>query len=161
MLSTDAMKALVRQLLADRYQLSVHKDRRILPVYELTAQNGIAKLAPKDGTGDDPSTVGFDPKGNLKVENATMTAFAGYLQRFVLGRPVLNRTNLDGKYDLSLTWDPSATSVAPQDAASEIFKDHASSIFKAVQDELGLTLRSTKSEVEVFVVDHVALPTPN
>jgi len=39
--------------------------------------------------------------------------------------------------------------------------DSGSSIFTAIQEQLGLKLESTKGPVQVLVIDHVEMPSEN
>lgn len=64
----------------------------------------------------------------------------------VLQQVVVNRTGLDGAYDIDLTW--------AADQASE----SAPSLFTAVEEQLGLKLEATKVPVDVLVIDHVERP---
>ena len=86
-----------------------------------------------------------------------------------LGRPVVDRTGLDGIYDLSLEWDdapileggvPREGGVPGLDAPVAPGNDHGS-IFTAIQDQLGLRLESERVPVAVIVVDRMEKPSPN
>jgi uncharacterized protein (TIGR03435 family) len=74
-----------------------------------------------------------------------------------LGEVVVDRTGVEGVYDFQLRWaSDDMTSPGGSDANS------APSIFTALQDTLGLTLRHQKVPVDVIVVDHVErIPTEN
>ena len=63
-------------------------------------------------------------------------------------RVVVDRTGLQGSYDIDIDWAAEAGSDKP-------------SIFTAVQEQLGLKLESTKGPVDVFVIDHVERPIPD
>jgi uncharacterized protein (TIGR03435 family) len=75
---------------------------------------------------------------------------------------VVDRTGLNGRYDVDLEWQPDqlpqrspgAGDVPPTDM-------NRSSIFTAVQEQLGLKLQATKAPVDVIVIDHVEQPTPD
>jgi uncharacterized protein (TIGR03435 family) len=62
---------------------------------------------------------------------------------------VVNQTGLDGVFNLKLQWTPDVT------AANGI------SIFTAIQEQLGLRLRSQKAPVDVLVIDHAEKPSEN
>ncbi len=89
----------------------------------------------------------------------------------IIGREVLDRTNLTGNYDLTLTYTPDrlrnykASSDLPAGTLPQIngvpFDPDGPSIFKAVQDQLGLKLESSKGPVDLLVIDHVEKPTPD
>jgi len=153
--------ALMEQsLLADRFKLRVHFETVEMPAYALVPAKGGPKLTPaKDGESSRLSTVGTE-------QGMKMTAIAVTLDQLVLsplltgaagGRPVLDQTGLKGLYDFTLTYAPA------QLAASEAAKNvaDAPSLFTAMQEQLGLRLIPSKSQVEVIVVDHVERPSAN
>jgi uncharacterized protein (TIGR03435 family) len=70
------------------------------------------------------------------------------------GRYVVDKTGLTGRYDFELRWTPDDT---PTDSALA----GGPSIFTAVQEQLGLRLKSTRAPVEVLVIDSAEQPTPN
>jgi len=74
------------------------------------------------------------------------------------GRNVVNKTGLDGPYDITLRWNPIETvsGTEPQSADNS-----APSIFTAVQEQLGLRLESQKGPVEVLIVDRAERPSEN
>jgi uncharacterized protein (TIGR03435 family) len=65
------------------------------------------------------------------------------------GRPVIDKTGLEGSYDCEMNW-----SQADSDGAGQSF-------FSAVQDQLGLKLQPAKGPVEVLVVDSISRPSEN
>ena len=71
---------------------------------------------------------------------------------FLLGRQVIDKTGLVGKYSYTVTYTPD--DAPPADA-------NAPSIFTAVQEQLGLKLESTKGRVEVIIIDHAEKPSAN
>jgi uncharacterized protein (TIGR03435 family) len=70
----------------------------------------------------------------------------------VLGRVVVDKTGIAGKYEIALKWTPDEQ----QGTA-----DAGPSIFTALQEQLGLKLESTKGPVDIIVVDHVEKPSDN
>ena len=72
------------------------------------------------------------------------------------GRMVLDKTELTGSYDFTLTWaNDDEPTAANADAAS------GPTLFTAVQEQLGLKLESSKGPVEVLVIDSVEKPGEN
>ena len=71
--------------------------------------------------------------------------------------PVVDRTELEGVFNLKLEWDPESGKPARPDAAPE----NRPSIFTAIQEQLGLRLRAQKAPVDVLVIDHAEAPTEN
>lgn len=65
------------------------------------------------------------------------------------GRPVIDKTGLEGAYDCEMNW-----SQANSDGTGQFF-------FTAVHDQLGLTLHPSKGPVEVLVIDSISRPSEN
>jgi uncharacterized protein (TIGR03435 family) len=74
-------------------------------------------------------------------------------------RRVQDRTGLAGNFDLDLQWRPEPGKEGPPDAG--LPDTLPTSIFTALQEQLGLKLESTKSSADVLVIEHVERPTPN
>jgi uncharacterized protein (TIGR03435 family) len=75
-------------------------------------------------------------------------------------RPVVNQTELEGSFNFKLEWTPeTAKAVTPRPDGAAI--ESGPSIFTAIQQQLGLRLRSKKMPVEVVVIDHVERPSEN
>jgi uncharacterized protein (TIGR03435 family) len=155
-------QALIQKLLADRFGLKFHREKRELSVYAIVVGKTGAKLTKSE----------FDPKGDptmltvgptsLYAKNATMADFAGFLQRGTLDRPVLDQTGLSGRYDFGLQWRPEVplggignNSPAPSDNDTHL------DIYTSIQQQLGLRLEATKTPTEVIVVDHLEKPSEN
>jgi uncharacterized protein (TIGR03435 family) len=89
---------------------------------------------------------------------APIASVAGAIQS-AAGRPVLDRTGLIGEFDVDLQF---AREGGPQPAPSTAAAgDAAPSVFTALQEQLGLKLESRTEIVDVLVIDHVELPTPD
>ena len=80
-----------------------------------------------------------------------------------IARPVVDRTDLTGKFDFRLRFVPlfvpaptPDTQVVPNPAA-----DSGPSIFTAVQEQLGLKLIRERNRVEFLVIDRIERPTEN
>lgn len=67
-----------------------------------------------------------------------------------LGRYVMDRTGLDGKYDFALNWSPDQTA-----------DSNLPSLFTAIREQAGLRLQSAKGPMPVLVIDHIEKPTDN
>jgi uncharacterized protein (TIGR03435 family) len=164
---------MLQSLLAERFQLRGHMEKQEVSVYQLREAEGGVKMkkSPPEGTasavGKDDNGFAIPPRqpgafhenrrknGLTRVDyfNATMDELAKRLSD-QLDRPVVNGTELQGEYDVSMTFaSPLAPLLSPDSAASDPV---GPSIFAAVKKYLGLKLESGKGMIDVFVVDHVA-----
>ena len=176
---------MVRALLEDRFKLAVHRETREMPIYTLTLARNDGRLGPKLARSDvdcdkamaemadalkrtgrppqrtpgqpPPCTVG-GPPGTLEGNDITMQMLADVLTASVnravstpVTRVVVDRTGLTGYFKFKLEWRPDE---APSDAPGV-------SIFTALQEQLGLKLEPARGPVDVIVIDHVELPTPD
>jgi uncharacterized protein (TIGR03435 family) len=177
---TVKYQRMLQSLLVDRFKLTLHRETKELPVYELV----IAKHGPKleeakpgntypNGIGGPGSHSGPHVlqirSGQLVGQALPMADLARLLTR-PLGRTVLDKTGLTGDYDFKLQWTPDenqlpmleGTEGGPQGAGSARPPDSTGpSMFTAIQEQLGLKLESKKGPVEVLVIDHVEEPSEN
>jgi uncharacterized protein (TIGR03435 family) len=166
--SMSQLRAMLLKLLADRFQLSLHQEKKELSVYALTVAKGGPKLSEDTGHPNElPKFFGRGESQGRNVQNATMAEFASDLQG-TLERPVLDRTGLGSKrYDFILKWTADMPANTPANngatgAPSAAEKpDAPPDIFAAIQQQLGLKLESTKAQVDVIVIDHVEKPSEN
>ena len=144
---TAQCRLMVQSLLRDRFRLAAHSENREAPVYLLT----IGKNGPKIPEGgqvrlNKSVQVGASGKPDWP-DGWTMSQLAGYLSDFS-GRPVVDRTDLGGKYGVVLEF-------------SRRDGDELPDIFTAVQDQLGLRLTPAKTPIEMLVIDHIEKPSAN
>jgi uncharacterized protein (TIGR03435 family) len=157
-------KAMVQKLLADRFKLAFHRDKKELSVYAIVVGKNGPKLTKSESTSNLPGLF-FRGLGNLPCTNATMADLASVLQGAVLDRPVVDQTGITGRYDFTLLWTPdefqfggaAAKNPPPPPTNGAAPPD----LFTAMQEQLGLKLESTKAQAEVFVIDKVSKPTEN
>lgn len=155
--TSDQLRAMLRTMLADRFQLKVHRETRDLPFYNLVVAKGGLKIKP--ATGDEPPQKGSASTAARSIEsfarpqvirgeiNGLMQLIAIYLDH-----PVLNKTHLSGKYEYE--WNS-------QDLLEESRQGKpAPSIFPIVRG-FGLNLELVKAPTEVIVVDHAEKPSEN
>jgi len=163
----DEQMAMLRKFLADRFQLAFHREAKEFPVYALTVAKGGPKLkASTAPPGELPyliNTIYPEEKGGvhalLPARNATMAQFTAMLQRGVLDRMVLDKTELSGTYDFELEWTPDESQFGGQlPLAVEPTKPN---LFTAIQEQLGLRLDATKGLVAAIVIDRVERPSEN
>jgi uncharacterized protein (TIGR03435 family) len=146
----------LRGLLEDRFQLKYHWESRQLPAYNLVLARRDGKLGPQlrhrtaDCSADPPCDVRFKAQGDVTL-GGPMAYIVETLSRFA-GRLVVDRTGLEGLFDVKLQWTPDTSRESNPTGAS---------LADAIQDQLGLKLESTTGPVEVLVVDRVEHPTEN
>jgi len=142
------MLRMLQALLADRFQLRLHRENKLLRVYLLTVARTGPKLKAVPGPED---SFTFRP-GHISVKAQSVDELASKLYRpiFGLGAPVINSTGLAGVFDFTLDWAP------------DNLQSGGPSIFSALEEQLGLKLVASKSTVEVLAIDRVErIPTEN
>jgi len=140
-------RVLLQSLLEDRFKLAVHRETRELPTYVLTAGAALGPRLRRPGPGC-PTAAGPGcgvqvTAGRFAMGHQPLAALVQYLARTVVRTVIEDRTGLNGIFALTLEWSP----------------DQPSSLFNAIQQQLGLTLAPVRSAVDVVVIDHVEKPT--
>jgi uncharacterized protein (TIGR03435 family) len=144
---------LLQRLLAERFGLRMHKDKRELGYYALRVAPGGIKFAKTTRTQDTmPQQGGHGgPDGQtMTFTNSSMSDFLLLGMQHYADRPLVDETGLTGRYDLNLRWTPDQMKPAEGDAAP--------GLFTALREQTGLELKAAKGPVEVFVVDAVQKP---
>jgi uncharacterized protein (TIGR03435 family) len=161
--SAVQVKTMLKKLMADRFQLAFHNDKKELSVYVIVVAKDGPKLTKSTGDPDAAGALFFRGLGQLPGRNVTMADLAGVMQSAVLDRPVIDKTGLPGRWDFSLNWTPDEfqfASFGPR-PTPQPETENAPNLFTAFQQQLGLKLESTKAMADVFVVDKVAKPSDN
>jgi bla regulator protein BlaR1 len=160
----DLQRRSLQNLLADRFQLKVHRENRERPVYVLTVdKRGLKMKENNDLTSDPAPAIRITGKGQATAQIVS-TAYMAQFLTWLLGRTVLDQTGLKSNYDFKLEWapDPSFEPQRSQNTDVPMPADSSGpSIFSALQQQLGLKLESTKGPVEIIVIDHVEKPSEN
>lgn len=126
--TTAQIPEMFQALLADRFQLKFHREKRDFPVYALVQGKGPLKVKEVPPDPDAPATpppvdvkAGGSVKGvnidlgggrtfsfvpnKFEVHKMTMDFFARYLERFA-DRPIVEMTGLKGQYDFTFDINP-------------------------------------------------------
>jgi uncharacterized protein (TIGR03435 family) len=162
--SQTQMRTMLQKLLVSRFQLTFHKDTRELSVFEIVVGKDGPKLTP---SGSDPSGLPglfFRGLGNLVVQNATMTDFAGLMQSAVLDKPVVDHTGLKGKFDFTLKWTADQSQFEAFGGVKTPPTDDPNAppdLYTAIQQQIGLKINTAKASTDVMVIDKVEQPSPN
>jgi uncharacterized protein (TIGR03435 family) len=170
-------KAMMRNLLAERFHLQVRREMRDLPIYALLVAKEGLKMKPSeavqpavpvqasrnsgvpaiDGDGFPQRRPGLhgigmsyvDGRAKAGGQKQSLSAIVSWLTGVVNDRPVIDLTGLKGDYDFSMTWSP--------DPGSNI-----GDFFSAIQRQLGLRLEPRKLPTKMLVVvSALKVPTEN
>jgi len=164
----EQMQQRLQALLAERFQLTIHRETKEQSVYALlVGKNGPKFEASqiKDGHTERRMMMG---RGMVNGQGVEVQMLANVLSN-QLGRPVVDRTGLTGRFDIKLQWTPDpGQSLTPLGGAPPPGVQappppdpNGPSIFTAVQEQLGLRLESQKGPVEMIVIDRVEKPSEN
>lgn len=154
----------LQSLLADRFNLAIHRESKEMPIYELVVAKGGPKLAPAaadDGKG--PRGMRMRP-GQFEGMGATLPMLAQTLSD-ATSHKVIDKTGITGSYDFKLDWTPEPGQMAPPPGPENETlpppDPSGPSIFTAIEEQLGLKLQATRGPVEVIVIDRVEKPSAN
>jgi uncharacterized protein (TIGR03435 family) len=167
---------MLRSLLAERFKLAVHREAKEIPIYALVMARRDGKFGPRllatpsqcaawigGGRQGAPPTIPGDLPCGRQVVNALgfrstampMSQLANLLSPRV-ERLVQDQTGLTGTFALDLQWRQGDGPLG-----ADLADNLPTSVFTALQEQLGLKLESRKGRVDLLVIDHVQRPTPN
>jgi len=178
------IQLMMQSLLAERFKLVVHRETREFPAYALQLARRDRRLGPQlhQSTTDCAAIAAARGRsgaaatetaaerplcgiraagGHMQAGGQPMSELTAILSRIVQ-RVVVDQTGLTGRFDFELKWNPDQVPQNRPGADSLPAPDvNSTSIFTALQEQLGLRLESAKNPVAVLVVDHVERPTPD
>jgi uncharacterized protein (TIGR03435 family) len=157
---TARLRLRVQALLADRFQLKLHRTTRELPMFALVVAKNGSKLKPSTSTRSESISNGH----HLSCERVTMETFCKVMLQGELGRWVADKTGLTGEFDFTMDWAPDEGRrrfPGEEAGAASTPGGDGPSFFTALQEQLGLKLEPQKGPVEVLVVDSAAFPSEN
>jgi uncharacterized protein (TIGR03435 family) len=175
----DEMRAMMRTLLAERFQLKMHTEMREAPVAALVLVRE-GKLGPEIQQHPQAGECPLDAAANALTpdkrfpllcggllqmppnvagrfhaagRNVTIQFIANSLgQGNASGRALVDRTGLAGKFDFNLEWTPDPNGAATSALGAEV-EEPALTFEQALRDQLGMKIESQKGQVAVWVVD--------
>jgi uncharacterized protein (TIGR03435 family) len=150
--SRALVKEMLQTLLAERFQLRLHRESQPRQILALVVGKDGVKM--KESEPEARSGVRYR-SGDMNGSRLNMAYLAVFLSN-QMKQPIIDKTELKGLYDFTLRWTPDE---APETSATP--DQRAASIYTAVQEQLGLKLVSQKGDMEVLVIDHVEKPTEN
>ncbi|HWE49595.1 MAG TPA: TIGR03435 family protein [Bryobacteraceae bacterium] len=167
----DALNAMMRALLVDRFRMKFHYEDRLVDAQTLIAvKPRLTKADPADSSARTACTRQNPPGGQgsalrLVCKNITMDQFSEQLQAYDtrISYPVLNRTGIEGAWDFTVDYDIRANlpplpllrgaQAAPAGEASD--PSGAISLIEVIEKQIGLRLEKSKRMVRVMVLDHI------
>lgn len=140
-MTREQLRPCLQALLAERFQLKIHRATRQGAILSLVAAKGGPKLKEHSGGGlsSISSSTGAG-KGAITGLKTTMARLAEYLAGQA-GRPVVDNTGLTAEYDFRVEWS------MDDDAPS------GPSIFTALEEQPGLKLAAARGPIEMIVID--------
>ena len=158
---------MMQKLLTDRFQLSFHREKRVLAVYAMTIAAGGPRLIQTTSGPNDPDNFRLRWLRGVTVTNMTLAEFAIWFQKVVMDKPVVDRTGLTDRYDFKLDWTPDesqfiqlrGTGIAPPPPTDD--PKAPPNLYTAIQEQLGIKLETIKAPTDVIVIDHAERPSPN
>jgi uncharacterized protein (TIGR03435 family) len=176
--SDDQVFAMLRSLLEGRFQLKTHAQKKELPVYLLQPAKGGLKLPPPQERNCWPPDAPPQPPARGRLPNffkcgriisgggADAEVLKGgsvqvpelvRVLSIIIGRPVIDKTGFLGTFDVNVTFaaQPEPSADAPAD------RPPFPNIFVALEEQLGLKLKSERAPVDVLVIDGAQRPSSN
>jgi uncharacterized protein (TIGR03435 family) len=162
-LNISQTKLMMQKLFTERFGLQLHEEKRKMAAYVLIVSKDGPKMTKAAASSSSPGTL-LNPGGALTVKSGFTADLAQTLQNYILGKPVVDKTGLEGRWDFTLRWMPDETQFPDAPESIRRPADDANAwppLFTAIQEQLGLKLEPQKTDVPVLVVDHVDHPSPN
>jgi uncharacterized protein (TIGR03435 family) len=169
----EQVNLMLRSLLIERFQLAARLESREVPIYALMMNRadrapgpnlkpGLPECGPDKPT-PLPSQCGSGMGAGRaqfgSYDMATLAKFLGFSP--AVGRPVVDETGLTGRYSIDLVFAPAPVAAPVNGAALPPADSDAPSIFRALQEQLGLKLESRRGSANVLIIDRVERPTPD
>jgi len=148
----ETFRAMMQNMLTNRFGLVVHSSQKTLAVYGLL----VAKSGLKISEGEEGSSSSNSRNNHYSGTGVTMSRFAQFLSR-VADLPVVDMTGLKGFYTFTLDWtpEPDASLLTGENPAWEALRE-------ALEAKLGLRCENRKAPIEIVIVDHAEkIPTAN
>jgi uncharacterized protein (TIGR03435 family) len=163
----EVCKLMVRRLLADRFKMVTHRESREIAVYALVvAKKGLkTHRAPDDDiipgirftVNGNPLGVAVGATKNDRPPGWSMDRLVDMLAMAQLGRPLVDRTGLEGLYKIDLNFSTSF----PQQPGYVPPPGTGPDIKTALEEQMGLTLEPAKAPIEMLIIDHMEKPDAN
>jgi uncharacterized protein (TIGR03435 family) len=167
MASLPQMRTMMQELIAERFSLKFHNDKREMQAYAITVVKGGEKIKKEENIKLPLPGFGGVPQRGFNVRNATMSEFGSVLQAQFMDLPVVDQTNLgETRYTfvLKFTPDPGMRpfgGAAPPGPPPAADVDAPPDLYSAMDQQLGLHFQKTRTNVPVMVIDKIEKPSEN
>jgi uncharacterized protein (TIGR03435 family) len=170
--SAQDLRSMLRTLLEDRFALKIHRETKQGSIYALVvARNGVKMKPWVEGSCVDPvpgklpepgtTACGYRPgPGTLDSRGLSIATLADFLSS-IMGRPVVDTTGVTGRFDFHIEYKIDQATAGFHSASDSNSDDTRPTIFTALQEQLGLQLKSDKGPCEYLVADHAERPSEN
>ena len=166
------LRLMMQSLFEDRFRLKIHRETKISTIYLLVVAKGGPKIklsADQESPDAGPSTSPHDgpPRGSVLMGRGLLVANAIPLPVLAktltpeMERPIVDKTNLKGRFDIHLEWTPSPLTTGDGGAPATSNGADLPTVFSALREQLGLQLKSGRGPVEFLMIDSVEKPSPN
>jgi uncharacterized protein (TIGR03435 family) len=179
----DPILLMPQSLLEDRFQLKIMHQTKTSSVYNLVIAKGGPKIKLDDdlsppvprGSGATFPKFGEWPRGSIGGGSSSIEARAVSIETFIdfirarADRPMIDRTNLKGLYNIRTKWslEDSVLKTDPSLSAAGMTTDAPPalslppSFLTALREQLGLRLVSAKGPVDFLYIVGVQRPSEN
>jgi len=141
---------MLQNLLVERFHMAIHHEQRRLGYLALLPGKGPNKLTVEPPSADFAGSIRL---GRMYLRQSTLSQLTYFISRFT-HQPIIDMTGIPGEFTIRLHWAPDEPQAAPApDAAAQPGIDSEPSLFRAVEEQLGLKLETRHGPVEVLVVD--------
>jgi uncharacterized protein (TIGR03435 family) len=157
------LRTMLQNFVIDRFKLVTRREKRDVPVYALVPSRCDRQLGPqlKQSTVDCAALAATPGSrqcardvgpGVISAIGTTIPDFARGLS-LNTGRFVMDATGLTGRFDLELRWTPD------QGTGNVGALTDGTSLFTAIQEQLGLRLDARRAPVDVLIIEFAERPT--
>jgi len=153
----DEFRQMLQTLLAERFHLQVHREKRDLPVYALVAGKAALKFQTAEPNASAQNQVKVDGRNyQFVLPSGTMANLVDMIESAgFLDRTTVDQTGLTGTYHIELTYTPDLP------ALKQSPDPHDVPLRQAIEDQLGLKLEARTAKLEVLVIDRMEKPLPD
>ena len=156
----EQIRLMMQSLLADRFALVTHRERREMPTYVLVFARDDGRLGPGVQAVDDCKTQHPKLAPNT-LYGCGPISVAASIASMMLGAPVVDKTGVSGTFNVSVSFSPEGVRPFAGESFTPPADPNLPSFRDALRDQLGLKLEAGRGPVDVLVIDAAEMPTAN